>query len=310
MVTMRGVAAAALLMLPTTALVPTQLQGFTKGLSFSSGKKTPFGFTHLEVNAMIWKTNGLSVLVDPIAGQLDFGIPLVYKANQVVLDEDACMAMIQESKPDVVLLTQGLDDHTHLPTMEKVLKLFPEVKVIAAPSAAGKVSSLGLAPGQLTVLSPGEDTEFVGGSCSKLRVRATEGALVGPPWQARENGYLVETEQGPSVYYEPHADVEPAELKAAGLKADVVISPTTAQKLPGFTLVYGGDRTLDIAEALGAQVVVPLRNGELKAEGPLAGLIEAEGADAEAFAAQAKARGVTVAPTVPGKKVDILVNKA
>jgi hypothetical protein len=58
----------------------------------------------------------------------------------------------------------------------------------------------------------------------------------------------------------------------------------TKQSLPAqvpprgqFTLVYGGERTLQIAEALGARVIVPLGNGALDIEGPLAGLVCASG---------------------------------
>jgi hypothetical protein len=40
-------------------------------------------------------------------------------------------------------------------------------------------------------------------------VRATPGDRVGPPWQARENGYVVSS-KGPdfSLYYEPHCKFE------------------------------------------------------------------------------------------------------
>jgi hypothetical protein len=84
------------------------------------------------------------------------------------------------------------------------------------------------------------------------------------------------------VYYEPHGDVILDDIKA--VRADVVVSPVTKQSLPAqvpprgqFTLVYGGERTLQIAEALGARVIVPLGNGALDIEGPLAGLVSASG---------------------------------
>jgi hypothetical protein len=41
--------------------------------------------------------------------------------------------------------------------------------------------------------------------------------------------------------------------------------------------VYGGERALEIAEKLKAQVIIPLENGVLDTEGPLAKLVQASG---------------------------------
>ena len=72
--------------------------------------------------------------------------------------------------------------------------------------------------------------------------------------------------------------------KRQNIRADVMVSPVTKQALPAqvppegqFTLVYGGDRTPEIAEIIGAKVVVPLGNGALDVDGPLAGLVAATG---------------------------------
>ena len=180
----------------------------------------------------------------------------------------------------------GLDDHTHLPTLQKLRERMPELQYIVAPSCEKKLLDFGLNSNKITVLDHNESCQL---KSSNAIVKATEGALVGPPWQKRENGFLLQLnkegkdkENGLSIYYEPHGDVVLNNIN--DLQADVMISPVTKQSLPAqvpaegqFTLVYGGDRTLEIAESLGAEVIVPLGNGALDIEGPLAGLVSASG---------------------------------
>ena len=156
--------------------------------------------------------------------------------------------------------------------MEKL----PELKYIVAPSAEKKLLALGVSAENITVLKHGQSCKL-----GDAQVLATEGALVGPPWQTRENGFILDV-GGLSIYYEPHADVVLNNIK--NLRADIMVSPVTKQSLPAqvpsegqFTLVYGADRTLEIADTLGASVVVPLGNGVLDIEGVLAGLVSAEG---------------------------------
>ena len=119
-----------------------------------------------------------------------------------------------------------------------------------------------------------------------IRSNCRMGTLVGPPWQKRENGFLFELktdneDNGFSIYYEPRADVILDNIKS--IRANIMVSPITKQSLPAqvppegqFTLVYGGERTLEIAESLGVKVIVPLGNGALDIAGPL-GLVAACG---------------------------------
>ena len=251
---------------------------------FSSSTRT-FSYTHLECNGQLWQaTNGnnkVSVVIDPLASQLDFGIPWGYRANKQTLSEDATIDLICDANPSHCLLTMGLDDHTHLPTLARVQERLPDLQYIVAPSCRAKLLEFGLGADRITVLDHGESCDLSDGAS----VRATEGALVGPPWQRRENGFLLRLDgdgDDLSVYYEPHGDVVMKNI--AGLRADVMVSPVTRQSLPAqvpaggqFTLVYGGDRTLEISESLGAEVIIPLGNGALDVDGPLAGLVAAEG---------------------------------
>lgn len=263
-----------------------QLPNFLNGQA--STRKGSFSYTHLEGNGQLWQaTSGnkqVSLVVDPLASQLDFGIPWGYRANKVSLTESQTIDMICKANPSHCLLTMGLDDHCHPPTIKKMMETLPELKYIVAPSAEKKLIGLGVSANKITVLKHGQSCKL-----GDAQVLATEGALVGPPWQTRENGFILDLgknesneSEGLSIYYEPHADVVLNNIK--NLRADIMVSPVTKQSLPAqvpsegqFTLVYGADRTLEIADTLGASVVVPLGNGVLDIEGVLAGLVSAKG---------------------------------
>lgn len=269
---------------------PIQLPRFFAG-RFGNNAEATFTYTHLEGNGQLWQANSgaaaVSLVIDPLASQLDFGIPWGYRANKKTLSEQATIDLICDAQPSHCLLTMGLDDHTHLPTIKKLLEKIPSLEYVVAPSAEKKLMDAGVDSSFITVLRHGESCNLM----EEVEVTAPPGALVGPPWQLRENGFLLrlngtkeKDDDTLAIYYEPHADVILDSLQKLKIRADIIISPVTKQSLPAkvpkkgqFTLVYGGDRTLEIAEALGAQVIVPLCNGVLDIEGPLATLVEASG---------------------------------
>ncbi|CAN0531611.1 unnamed protein product, partial [Ectocarpus sp. 8 AP-2014] len=39
---------------------------------------------YLELNSWMWEVNGINILVDPVFGTLDFGVPLLVQANKQV----------------------------------------------------------------------------------------------------------------------------------------------------------------------------------------------------------------------------------
>jgi len=264
-----------------------QIPKFLNGLT--SANRGTFSYTHLEGNGQLWQLKSgneqVSLVVDPLASQLDFGIPWGYRANKVALSESQTIDLICDAKPTHCLLTMGLDDHCHPPTITKMMNKLPDLEYIVAASAEKKLIGLGLKADKITVLKHGESCRL-----GDAKVIATEGALVGPPWQERELGFLLQLGksemEGISIYYEPHADVILKNIK--NLRADIMVSPVTKQALPAqvpsegqYTLVYGADRTLEIANTLGASVVVPLGNGVLDIEGPLASLVSASGGVSE-----------------------------
>ena len=261
-----------------------QLPSFFSDLATPTTKGS-FAYTHLEGNGQLWEAKSgntqVSLVVDPLASQLDFGIPWGYRANKVALSESQTIDLICNANPTHCLLTMGLDDHCHPPTITKMMNELPDMEYIVAPSAEKKLLGLGVKADKITVLKHGESCRL-----GDARVTATVGALVGPPWQQREIGFLLQLGQseleGLSIYYEPHADVVMDNIK--NLRADIMVSPVTKQALPAqvpsegqYTLVYGADRTLEIANTLGASVVVPLGNGVLDIDGPLASLVSASG---------------------------------
>jgi hypothetical protein len=70
-----------------------------------------------------------------------------------------------------------------MPTLEAMPR---DIPIIAQPEAAERIKPLGFK--NLTTISPGQTMQLCGG---KLQLRATAGALVGPPWSARQNGYAL-----------------------------------------------------------------------------------------------------------------------
>ena len=79
---------------------------------------------------------------------------------------------------------------------------------------------------------------------------------VGPPWQRRENGYIVSGSGGPSLYLEPHVEFDAEELAAPG-PVDAVITPLGGQTLPGFELVHGPAASAELIATLQPKWVQP-----------------------------------------------------
>eukprot|EP00986_Skeletonema_menzelii_P020595 scaffold31747_cov154-Skeletonema_menzelii.AAC.2 len=292
-----------------------RLPSFFSELTSPTNEGT-FSYTHLEGNGQLWEAKSgnskVSLVVDPLASQLDFGIPWGYRANKVALSESQTIDLICNAKPTHCLLTMGLDDHCHPPTITKLVNKLPDLEYIVAPSAEKKLLGLGVKADKVTVLKHGESCKL-----GDARVTATEGALVGPPWQERELGFLLHfgksEMEGLSIYYEPHADVVMDNIK--NLRADIMVSPVTKQALPAqvpsegqYTLVYGADRTLEIADTLGASVVVPLGNGVLDIDGPLAGLVSASG-DVSDFERLVEEKGsaVKIVKASPGVPITVTI---
>ncbi|CAN6727648.1 unnamed protein product [Malus baccata var. baccata] len=218
--------------------------------------------TYLEGNSWLWDVGGAKILVDPIlVGNLDFGIPWLYDAAKKFLK--------------------------NFRTLKPISEKYPNLRVIATPNAKALLDP----PfSNVTYLEPGQSSVIEARNGSTVKVQATAGPVLGPPWQRPENGYLVITPEGKStLYYEPHCVYNTSSLESE--RADIVTTPVIKQLLP-----YLGLRTrrcsstckaaecqivlLDAYQRLCftfCRVIVPMINGDLDAKGLLPSLVSAEG---------------------------------
>ncbi len=278
-------------------LIVSSFASLVVGITLGS---TQSSVRYLETNSWVFNLGSFTLAVDPVlAAPLDFGIPFLYTGKKRAIDGPKELEKLIESA-DYVLLSQGLDDHAHSPTLKILAQRRPSLPYIAPPSAVPILKSAGVPQSCISTIAPGQQISLKKNR-DELQIRATTGALVGPPWQANENGYVLRLVNGPSIYYEPHCMYDEAEL--ARLQADFVITPVVSQELPYFTLVAGGSKALRLAEILKAKAVIPMANGELEQSGPLAAIIRSEGS-AEEFSGLVKAKAprlrfFSVTPGVP-----------
>ena len=233
----------------------------------------------LESNTFVFKLADVTIFSDPVMGQLDFGIPFIYRGNKRFLD-DKVELDIAAQKCDLVLISQGFDDHAHTPTLRQLSKLRPDMEYVCPPSALSILKNCKIPENKITTLLPGQKHQVTKGDTS-VEILATEGALLGPPWAQKENGYILRPtkksrKQFPSLYYEPHCMFDENELKRAG-NVDYVVTPVVSQKLPAYTLVDGGEKAIRLASTLGAKCIIPMMNGELIQKGILASIVKKEG---------------------------------
>ena len=116
---------------------------------------------------------------------------------------------------DIILLTQGLPDHCHIPTLEMFKK---DIPIICPKSAKGILEKLGFS--SIKILQPSEKTYK-----SNLMIQATAGA----PVPQVENGYIVKDDMDRSFYIEPHGYLD-KNIEKQNL--DAVITPTKNLELP------------------------------------------------------------------------------
>lgn len=216
--------------------------------------------TWLDSNSWLIELGGKNILLDPwLVGNLSFGnLPWLFLGTKTV-DRPI------PDNIDLILLSQGLPDHAHPPTLEVLDRSIP---VVGSPSAAQVVQKLGYH--QVTSLAPGESYRF-----GEIEIKAVPGSPVGPT--AIENGYILRA-AGTSLYYEPHGYHSPTLAQEEGA-IDVVITPLIDLKLPLVGAVIKGKASaLALCEQLKPQFVVPTAaGGDIKFEGLLMSILQAEG---------------------------------
>ena len=214
--------------------------------------------TWLDNNSWLIELGGKNILLDPwIVGDLIFGNqPWLFHGTKTV-------ARSLPKQIDLILISQGLPDHAHPPTLEILDRSIP---VVCSPNAAQLIQNLGYE--QVTVLAHGESYHF-----ADVEIKAVPGSPVGPT--TVENGYILRGER--SLYYEPHGNHSP-ELANEG-SIDIIITPLIDLKLPLLgAVIKGRATTLSLCELLKPQFVLPTAaGGDIKFEGLLVSLLHTEG---------------------------------
>jgi L-ascorbate metabolism protein UlaG (beta-lactamase superfamily) len=215
--------------------------------------------TWLDSNSWLIELGGKNILLDPwLVGNLSFGdLPWLFQGTKTV-DRPI------PTNIDLILLSQGLPDHAHPPTLEILDRSIP---VVGSPSAAKVVQKLGYQT--VTSLAPGERYRF-----AEIEIKAVPGSPVGPT--AIENGYILRAD-GNSLYYEPHGYHSPTLAQEAAI--DVIITPLIDLKLPLIgAIIKGQASALALCELLKPKFILPTAaGGDVKFEGLLMSILSAEG---------------------------------
>lgn len=219
-------------------------------------------YTYYGANSWLLELADCRILVDPwlVDSLVFFNLPWLFKG-----DRPRPIDPLPDNI-DLILLSQGLDDHAHRPTLQTLDRTIP---VIASPSAAKVVQELGYTT--ITTLSPGD----VHGFGERLQIQALAGAPIG---LQTENGYrLTDTRQPFSVYYEPHG--YPPDSLNTMEPVDVVISPVVNLELPlSLPIIQGSDSALTLAQRLKPSLFLPTAlGGDVVYTGVLDQLIQTVG---------------------------------
>ena len=250
--------------------------------------------TYLDSNSWLIEIGQQTILLDPwLVGDLIFGnAPWLFTLKR----------QQQRSIPehiDLILLSQGLEDHAHTPTLEQLDHSLP---VVASPNAAKVVKKLGYS--QITSLKHGETFTFA----NQIEIKAVPGSPIGPTLV--ENGYLIKNlAANQTIYYEPHG-FHSSTLQGE-TPIDVVITPLTDIKIPLVgPVIKGGKSALQVSQWLQPQVILPTAGGgDIEYSGILASILRNQGSVAE-FNTMLKANNLDtkVIDPQPGKRFEVPLN--
>lgn len=222
--------------------------------------------TRIDLNSWIFQIAGQTILVDPwlVDPLVFYGQPWLFTAYH-----NTPVAFTPQTLPpiDLLLISQGLDDHCHKPTLEKLDRTIP---AIASPTAAKVLSSLGYS--NITFLANWQESKFK----EILQITAVPGAEIGPGQE--ENGYLLkDLNSGETLYYEPH--LPPLEkVKQKIDTVDVAIAPVIGQIFPFLgQIIIGPAEALNLAQTLKPRFFLPTTTGDIRATGILPMLVKSIG---------------------------------
>lgn len=247
--------------------------------------------TYFDSNSWLIELEGKRILLDPwLVGDLTFG-----GATWLFKGSKNQQHPIPENI-DLILLSQGLEDHAHPPTLKELNKSIP---VLASPKAAKVATELGYK--EVSSLEHGESYQLG----NTIEIKALIGSPVGP--NTLENAYLLKgITSDKTIYYEPHG-YHGAEIKKMAA-VDVVITPIINLKLPLLGAVIKGQKTaIDLCKCLKPQVILSTAaGGDVSFEGILLSILKAEGTVAE-FASLLKQNDLATLAIDPqsGEKIEL-----
>ena len=218
--------------------------------------------TYFDSNSWLIEIDGQRILLDPwLVGELTFSnAPWLFrgkKNNPQPIPDNI----------DLILLSQGLEDHAHPPTLKTLDKQIP---VVASPNAAKVVKELGYA----TVTTLDHEESFELGN--RVSIKAVPGSPIGPT--LTENGYIIRgLESSKSIYYEPHGYHSDSLKNAAPI--DVIITPIINLKLPLLgAVIKGQNAALQVCKWLNPQVILSTAaGGDLDFSGLIVSILKADG---------------------------------
>jgi hypothetical protein len=235
--------------------------------------------TYFGANGWLLEFGGLKVLLDPwLQGPLQFPPGAWFFRGAL-----PCPWPVPE-QVDLLLLSQGLPDHTHPETLALLPKDLP---VVGSASAARRAQQLGFS--RVTCLAPGQEHRH-----GELGITATAGA----PVPQVENGYLLQHPQG-RLYVEPHGFL-PADLPPQPL--DAVITPVVDLGLPLAGAFVRGREVLPqlLSRFSPRTVLASTAGGDVRFSGLLTALLWQEG-DAESARQELGEQSRLIDP-VPGER--------
>jgi L-ascorbate metabolism protein UlaG (beta-lactamase superfamily) len=250
--------------------------------------------TRIDLNSWIFEVAGKTILVDPwlVDPLVFYGQPWLFTAHH-----NTPLAFTPETLPpiDLIVLSQGLEDHCHPPTLEKLDHTLP---VIASPSAAKVVRSLGYR--NVTALAPWQEILL-----DDLQITAVPGAEI-QPGQVENGIWLRDRTTDTSLYYEPHLSPMAALQKMGPV--DVVIAPVIGQIFPLLgQIIMGPQQAMELVNALQPSYFLPTTLGDIRASGLLPLLIKTIGS-VEEFRDRLIASGIATEflNPAPGERVEVL----
>ena len=245
--------------------------------------------TYLGANGWLLEIGRLRLLIDPwLRGEL------VFPPGPWLLRGQLGKPLPAPHHLHLLLLTQGLADHCHAPSLE----LLPaDLPVVGSVSAAKRARQLGFTT--VTALVPGERHAL-----GELTVTATAGASV----PGVENGYLLSHPQG-RLYLEPHGFLA-EDLPVQAL--DAVISPVVDVCLPLVGAILKGRQVLPqlLERFTPLTVLASATGGDVRFSGLISKLFQQKGTLAEAArAVERSGEGRRLLDPVPGKRYAVAVRK-